>query len=125
MNVFPPKLTIGVLILLIFASSCNLPAQSQTPPPIDTLVATLQTPPTVPATDTLIAESPTAVIPVTGSLEVSMQCQFCVNDEPHAVLILPEQASFLVADPVVGINCITAQVVNEKRILFCRGAQQA
>ena len=36
------------------------------------------------------------IIPVTGSQEVLLQCQFCVNDEPHAVLILPESAAFLV-----------------------------
>jgi hypothetical protein len=65
------------------------------------------------------------VIPVTGvDYVVSLQCEFCVNDETHAVLLLPQAATFLVSEPVTGITCLTAQVVNGQRILICRGAQQ-
>lgn len=122
MNIFSRRLSIGALLLLLLNSACNLPVQ--TPVPAGTILPTGQGSATVPPTNTPSNETPTAVIPVTGTDEVSLQCQFCVNDEPHAVLILSETVSFLVSDPVVGINCITAQVVNGKRILFCRGAQQ-
>jgi hypothetical protein len=122
MNVLSRGLTIGALILILLSSACNLPAQ--TPTPVGTILPTGQGEITASPTETDLAETPTALIPVTGAGEVSLQCQFCVNDEPHAVLILPQSASFLVSQPVVGVNCITAQVVNDRRILFCRGAQQ-
>ena len=68
--------------------------------------------------------TPITLIPVTGSNTASLQCQFCVNDEIHAVLLIPKSATFLVSEPIAGINCLTAQMVNEQRIVICRGAQQ-
>ncbi len=112
----------GAFTLLLFASACNLPAQS--PTAVGTILPTGQTPTTIAPTLPVSTETPMTLIPVTGSQDVLLQCQFCVNDEPHAVLILPESAAFLVSEPVIGVNCITAQVVNDRRILFCRGAQQ-
>ena len=123
MTVFSRVGWIGALVLILLSSACNLPAQT----PTATVVSIL---PTDQATSTLLPasteglETSTAAIPVTGMEEVSLQCQFCVNGQPHAVLILPESSSFLVSDPVIGVNCVTAQVVNERRILFCRGTQQ-
>jgi len=121
MNHLSRGLMTGMLTLIVLTSACNLPAQTQTP--VGTILPTLGT---VTASPTLTAstESPITLIPVTGAGDVSMQCQFCVNDEPHAVLILPQSAAFLVSQPVVGVNCITAQVVGDQRILFCRGAPQ-
>ncbi len=123
MKFFPRGLTIGVLLLVLFTSGCNLPA-AQSPTAVGTILPTGQTPTTIAPTLPVSTETPMTIIPVTGSQEVLLQCQFCVNDEPHAVLILPESAAFLVSEPVIGVNCITAQVVNDRRILFCRGAQQ-
>jgi hypothetical protein len=113
MNLFSRKLLIGVIALIVLNSSCNLPAQ--TPP------ASQQTsPPTLAGTPT-----PISLIPVTANdAFASLQCQFCVNDEIHAVLLIPQAATFLVSDPIAGINCLTAQMVNEQRIVICRGAQQ-
>lgn len=112
MKLFSRKLLIGVFALILLNSSCNLPAQ--TPPALQ------QTAPAVgPGTQT-----PIALIPVTGNDFASLQCQFCVNDEIHAVLLIPQSATFLVSDPVAGINCLTAQMVDEQRIVICRGAQQ-
>ena len=122
MRLFPRGLTTGVFLLILLTSACNLPAQS--PTPVGTILPTGQTPATSAPTLPVSTETPMTLIPVTGSQDVLLQCQFCVNDEPHAVLILPESAAFLVSEPVVGVNCITAQVVNDRRILFCRGAQQ-
>ncbi len=115
-------LTLGALLLILVSSACNLP--TGTPEAVGTILPTGQTATTAAPTLPADTASPTTLIPVTGAEDVSLQCQFCVNDEPHAVLVLPERAAFLVAQPVVGVNCITAQVVNDSRILFCRGAQQ-
>jgi hypothetical protein len=122
MKIFSRGLTIGALAFLLFSSACNLPAQ--TPTAVGTILPTQGTPTVVSPTTPANTETPITVIPVTGVEDVSLQCEFCVNDETHAVLILPESAAFLVSEPVVGVNCITAQVVNDSRILFCRGAQQ-
>jgi hypothetical protein len=119
MNLYSRGLMIGALTLILLTSACNLPAQT----PVGTMLPT-QVAMTVSPTVAVSTETPITLIPVTGAGDVSLQCQFCVNDEPHAVLILPESAAFLVSQPVVGVNCITAQVVADKRILFCRGAQQ-
>src|SRR5690242_4941233 len=108
MNLSSRKLLIGILMLILL-NSCNLPAQTPR--------ATQQvTPPILQITDL-----PTSSIPVTGSNDAaSVQCQFCVNNEIHAVVLIPKSASFLVSQPVSGINCLTAKVVNEQRILICR-----
>lgn len=122
MKVTPRRMLIGAFMLILISTSCNLPAQ--TPTPVGTILPTGIVPSTDVPISTVSNETPTTLIPVTGMEEVSIQCQFCVNNEPHAVLLLPESASFLVSEPVIGVNCITAQVVNDKRILFCRGTQQ-
>ena len=111
------RFVVGALLLLFLSSSCNLPGRV-TPTSIGTILP--QNLPTI----TPGIETPTASIPITG-LDVTLQCQFCVNDEPHAVLILPETADFNVSGPLTRINCITAQVVSDSRVLICRGAQQA
>src|SRR5215216_5548162 len=102
------RLWIGALLLIVLSSSCNLPAQ--TPPALQGTVlpaSPVLTEVMLPTTVTDIA--PTAIIPVTGVESVSLQCQFCVNDETHAVLIMPERASFLVSEPVIGINCLRSE----------------
>src|SRR5215216_132969 len=120
-NAFSRRLIIGTLLVILLNSACNLPAQAS-PPPVGTILPTVSTLPT----STLSNATPTTSIPITGMDNVvTLQCQFCVNNESHAVLILPEAASFLVSEPITGITCLTAQVVNGRRILICRGAQQA
>jgi hypothetical protein len=122
MKLFSRGLAVGALLLILISTACNLPAQS--PTPVGTILPTGGIPTTAVSEEPVSIETPTTLIPVTGSQDVSLQCQFCVNDEPHAVLLLPQSAAFLVSQPVIGVNCITAQVVNDERILFCRGAQQ-
>lgn len=113
MNLFLRKLSIGVLALILLNASCNLPAQTPPALPQSTVIV-------LPSTST-----PISLVPVTGNdATASLQCQFCVNDEIHAVLLIPQSATFLVSEPIAGINCLTAQVVNDRRILICRGAQQ-
>lgn len=110
---------ISVLALLILSSACNLPAQ--TPP------ASLGEFTATPSPINILSNNttPTAFIPITGLDVVSLQCQFCVNDEAHAVLIISKLTSFNVADPVSGVTCLMAQDVNDRRIVLCRGPQQA
>jgi hypothetical protein len=120
-GILPRRLLIGAFILLLLSSSCNLPGQGS-PTPVGTILPV--NPPASPTPMNPGIETPTASIPITG-LDITLQCQFCVNDEPHAVLILPETAVFNVSGPLARINCITAQVIDDRRVLICRGAQQA
>ena len=116
---------IGVLMIIFLTSACGalarpsptplgtiLPAdQSQTPEPTLTVVS-------ITATDT--PETP--VIPITGENVVEMQCQFCVSGFTHAVFIFPDFAIFDV-ESTTPVTCLTAEVVNGKRVLICQGTQ--
>lgn len=117
---------IGALAILLLTTACNLPTTA-TPTPVGTILPDEQATSTALPTSMSGDLTPGVSIPVTGMESVSLDCQFCVNDEPHAVLIVPELASFNVnvADPSTRITCLTTQVVNGRRILLCRGAQQS
>lgn len=121
MNMFSRRLLFGALFFILLLAGCNLPAA--TPAPVGTVLSPGQVTSSPAFTNT--AAAPTVLIPITGVDVVSLQCQFCVNDQAHAVLIMSDQASFSVADPNSGITCATAQEVNGKRILLCRGPQQS
>jgi hypothetical protein len=124
MKITPRRLLAGAWALLVFTSACNMPA-APTATPLGTIL---------PAEQVLSTPAPTGIwsglpatsvsIPVTGMDPVTLQCQFCVNDVPHAVLIVGENASFNVAEPLTRVTCLTAQVVNGRRIVLCRGAAQ-
>lgn len=122
MKLFSRTLLLGALTFLLFTTSCNLPI-ALTPPvtvsPDGQVAMTAR-----PIGTRGSSLTPTGLIPVTGGDFVLEQCQFCVNNEPHAVLIMPEQASFNVSQPIIGITCLTTEVINGRRILLCRGAQQ-
>lgn len=121
------RILIGAWILLILTTACNLPSAT-TPAPVGTIFPDGQVTPTTLPTDTLNNNAtPEVSIPVTGMGDVTLQCQFCVNAEPHAVLVIPEVASFNVnvSDPSTRITCLTTQIINGRRVLLCRGAQQS
>ncbi len=118
---FSRSVLIGAWMLLLL-TSCNFPATTPGVP-AGTILPTQQGTTAVSPTNTSINGTPTSSIPITGADLVSLQCQFCVNDEAHAVLIMPESASFLVSNPITGINCLTAQVVNGRRLVLCHGKQ--
>jgi hypothetical protein len=122
-HLFSRSLLLGVLILLLLTTACNLPAQ--TPAPVGTVLPTGQAASGALPTVTVENIARTAVIPVTGADEVTLQCQFCVSDQPHAVIILSEVASYYTSDTTDRITCLTTQVTNGRRILLCRGSQQA
>jgi hypothetical protein len=118
------KILPGVLAWMLLTTGCNLPAQTP-PTPEATTISNDQAAFTPLPSETLSNISPTALIPVTGLDEVTLQCQFCVNDEPHAVLIIPELASYYTSETTSRITCLTIQVTNGRRILLCRGASQS
>jgi hypothetical protein len=51
-----------------------------------------------------------------------MQCQFCVNGFTHAIFIFPDFAIFDV-ETTTPVTCLTAEVINGKRVLICQGTQ--
>jgi hypothetical protein len=113
------RILIGALGLIFLNSACGA-LTGATPTPVGTILPDAQV---VEVTSTNVV--PTAItpsIPITGENVVSMQCQFCVDTVPHAVLIFPEFAFFdvVTTEPV---TCLTAQVVNGQRVLLCRGAE--
>jgi hypothetical protein len=116
MNIFSRRLLFSASMIVLLISSCNSPAQ---PTSIPSETSTITIAPTITLTDI----TPTALIPITGMDVVSLQCQFCVNDQAHAVLLMAEQVAFNVSDPATGVTCLTAQVLNGRRVIICRGAQ--
>jgi len=77
----------------------------------------------MPASATATGESSaTALIPITGEDVVSVECEFCVDTETHAVLTFPDSAYFDVSSDAP-ISCLTADVTSGRRILICHGAQ--
>ena len=115
------------LILTFLISACGA-LQETSPTPVGTILPGESVPSstpvftsTVPPTATDISTTP--LIPITGENVVSLQCQFCVDGETHAVLVFPDYAYFDVVS-TSPVTCFTANVVNGQRILICRGAQQ-
>lgn len=114
-------LLIGVCLLIALTSACNYPAP--TSPPAGTILPNGSIGTSTPATMEIATGTPlTPVIPITGENVVQMQCQFCVNGLTHAVFIFPDFAIFDV-ESSTPVTCLTAEVVNGKRVLVCHGAQ--
>lgn len=114
------QLRIGAFVWIFLSSACGGAIRGASPTPVGEILPTESAQGNAPAADTNISITP--LIPITGENEVLMECQFCVNDETHAVLVLPESAYFDVVSSTP-VRCITANVVNGRRILLCRGAQ--
>ena len=126
MNKWSRPLLIGVLILVMWTSACNLSMQTS-PLPTSTIIPIEQIGSPMPTGTSVVSVTETntpatAVIPITGENVVQMQCQFCVNGFAHAVLIFPDSSIFDV-ESGSPVTCLTAEVVNGKRVLVCNGAQ--
>lgn len=118
-------LSIGAITLFVLSSACTMPVQvPATPSATLPTVQQLTIGPSLTADDTS-SVTPAPAIPITGMDVVSLQCQFCVNNDAHAVLIMSNQAFFNVADPESGVTCLSAKEMDGRRILLCRGAQNA
>lgn len=117
---------IGVLMLVLWTSACNLTVQTPVPPST-TIIPTEQLGAPNPTGARLISvtetgTSVTPAIPITGENVVEMQCQLCVNSFAHAVFIFPDSVTFDV-ESGSPVTCLTAEVVHGKRVLICNGTQ--
>ena len=82
------------------------------------------------ATATGVSKTPG--IPVTGVDIVLVECQFCVDTLAHALLVLPDTATFAVTSPTttttttdtVKTNCSTIEVNNGKQVVLCSGPEK-
>jgi len=116
-----PRQILGWTLILIFLSSaCGVLTRLSS----DRNDGVPHTPTRMPAATAASSElSDTSLIPITGDNVVFLQCQFCVAEETHAVLIFPASAYFDV-DQSSSATCLTADVVNNRRIVICRGPQE-
>lgn len=72
-------------------------------------------------------------IPVTGPDIILVECQFCVDTMAHALLVLPDTATFEVVSPPASTttsttttnetNCSTVEVNNGKQVVLCSGPE--
>lgn len=89
--------------------------------------------PTAAATDgaaTQVTAAPgttqTPGIPVTGADIVLVECQFCVDTIAHALLVLPDTATFEVVSPATTdnvTNCSTVEVNDGMQVVLCSGPE--
>lgn len=79
--------------------------------------------------------SQTAVIPVTGLEIMPVECQFCVDNMAHALLVLPDTATFEVVSQststttgntttTINTSCSTIEVNNGKQVVLCSGPEK-
>jgi hypothetical protein len=148
----------GALTLVLLTAACTGQEGSPTPagttgpreetsypPPAETEVtetaetataspeATLDTTPTVDLSATAPAATDTTEtpgVPVTGADLILLECQFCVDGAAHAMLVLPDTATFeTVADtatlstPGPDMGCNTVDTYNGRQIVICRGEE--
>jgi hypothetical protein len=70
-----------------------------------------------------------AAIPVTGSEITLVDCQFCIDNLAHALLVLPDVSTFQVISPTpstnttttTAVSCSTIEVNNGKQVVLCSG----
>lgn len=114
------------------------------PPPAETEVtetaetatsspeATLDTTPTVDLSATAPATETTATpgVPVTGTDLILLECQFCIDGAAHAMLVLPDTATFetvsdtaTLSTPGPDMGCNTVDTYNGRQIVICRGEE--
>jgi hypothetical protein len=77
----------------------------------------------------------TAVIPVTGQDIMLVECQFCVETRAHALLVLPDTATFHITSPATSgttsdttavdsePRCTTVEVNNGRQVVLCSGPE--
>jgi hypothetical protein len=99
--------------------------------------------PTVGATDTAAVSTSTTQtagtgtpgVPVTGLDIVLVECQFCVDTTAHALLVLPDTATFEIVSPPPATTtsttsvastspiCNTVEVNNGRQVVLCSGPE--
>jgi hypothetical protein len=82
-----------------------------------------------PATSPGVTRTPG--IPVTGQDIMLVECQFCVDTRAHALLVLPDTATFQITSPAVTANtttdtqptCTTVEINNGRQVVLCSGPE--
>ncbi|MDQ2693616.1 MAG: hypothetical protein M3Y68_16380 [Chloroflexota bacterium] len=61
---------------------------------------------------------------------ILLECQFCIQDVAHALLVLPDTATFetaadttVVSTPGVDTGCTTVDTYNGRQIILCRSQE--
>lgn len=69
-------------------------------------------------------------VPVTGADLVLLECQYCIQGMAHALLVLPDTATFeTIADTASGATpgpdtgCNTVDTYNGRQVVICRGQE--
>lgn len=117
MKWFSRPVLASALVLFLLSSACRW-VTGALPTPTGTVLPAGQ----ISASATPGSLSVAPLIPITGENGVSMQCQFCVGEETHAILTFPEYAYFDV-EQSAPVTCLTADIVNGRRVVICRGPQ--
>lgn len=110
----------------------------ETTEPVETATGDINTPAvSVPETATAtpgVDTTQTPGVPVTGVDVILIECQFCVDTWAHALLVLPDTATFEVVSPAPTITtsttantdeprCSTVEVNNGKQVVLCSGPE--
>ncbi len=158
MKELSPRLFVfSALILVLLTAACAeatpttivVPTQpgdgTATPPPLGTdltasPVVTLDITTAV-ETATLPAETQatpidgidttqTPEVPVTGAELILLECQFCIQDVAHALLVLPDTATVETVADAAGVStpgletgCNTVDTYNGRQVILCRSQE--
>jgi hypothetical protein len=80
---------------------------------------------------TVAATNRSSLIPITGLDIVLVECQFCVDNIAHALLVLPDTATFEVVSSTTtttspqDVNCSTVEVNNGRQVVLCQGPEMS
>jgi hypothetical protein len=100
--------------------------QVETPTSTATVAATEVT-----TTETALSKTPG--VPVTGVDIILIECQFCVDTMAHALLVLPDTATFKVVSLTTtntsttaknDVTCSTVEVNNGKQVVLCSAPEK-
>lgn len=147
----------SALILILFVSACapqeeetpivvatNPGLQTDTPSALETETLTTgtettstagtpdttDTTPTVDLTGTLPATTQTPGIPVTGAENILLECQYCIDNMAHTLLVFPDTATFELVSPAAAVTesgfetgCNAIDVFNGRQVVLCRAEE--
>lgn len=125
----------ATLVLLLLSAACG-PAVTATPTafpptPVPSETDMMEITPTMEVTAT--HEMPEVTATATGDtptptqtgvapvIPVQLVCWFCVQQVPHALLILPQSATIEVPSSSTGISCNSVETVGDDQIVLCQG----
>lgn len=124
----------GTVIAAQTAAALETPTAGLGTPIVDTTQSVATQVPTIVGMPAAGA-SQTAVIPVTGLEIMPVECQFCVDNIAHALLVLPDTATFEVSSQststttgntttTINSNCSTIEVNNGKQVVLCSAPEK-